>query len=102
MKDETKIGLPTNTARNLSLISTTIVLTSILVLTAFNSYAESAGHGAHWGYSGDIGPGHWGQLAPEFSVCATGNTQSSIISLIGENARPVQPLHGNHTGIACI
>ena len=71
-------GLPANTARNLSLISTTIVLTSILVLTAFNSYAESAGHGAHWGYSGDTGPEHWGQLAPEFGECKTGTSQSPI------------------------
>jgi len=44
MKDECKIGLPTNMVRNLLLIATNIVLLSILVLTTFNSYAESAGH----------------------------------------------------------
>jgi len=32
----------------------------------------------HWGYSGDHGPDHWGQLAADFQACATGGLQSPI------------------------
>jgi carbonic anhydrase len=31
-----------------------------------------------WGYSGEIGPNHWGDLKPEFAVCKAGHTQSPI------------------------
>lgn len=32
----------------------------------------------HWTYEGPEGPGHWGQLTPEFGVCSTGQRQSPI------------------------
>lgn len=32
----------------------------------------------HWGYEGERGPAHWGDLAPEFATCATGRAQSPI------------------------
>lgn len=38
----------------------------------------TAGGGAHWGYSGHEGPGHWGELSPEYSACAEGKNQSPI------------------------
>ncbi len=31
-----------------------------------------------WTYSGDQGPEHWGQLAPEYAGCATGSQQSPV------------------------
>ncbi|GMG86827.1 carbonic anhydrase family protein [Biformimicrobium ophioploci] len=37
-----------------------------------------ASEGVEWGYSGDIGPKHWGGLSPEFSPCAFGKNQSPI------------------------
>ena len=33
---------------------------------------------AHWSYEGDTGPQAWGQLKPEFNVCAIGKRQSPI------------------------
>ncbi len=31
-----------------------------------------------WGYTGDTGPIHWGDLSSEFATCKTGNEQSPI------------------------
>lgn len=33
---------------------------------------------AHWGYSGAIGPEHWGELHPSFRIASTGRQQSPI------------------------
>ena len=41
----------------------------------------AAGHGTgevHWSYDGEGGPAAWGQLKPEFNVCAIGKRQSPI------------------------
>ncbi len=32
----------------------------------------------HWGYSGDDGPAYWGELSPEYFLCAEGFAQSPI------------------------
>ena len=50
-----------------------------LVMLSGTAYgaAEQAGHGTHWGYSGDVGPDRWAQMKPEFSACA-GKNQSPI------------------------
>ncbi len=44
--------------------------------------AERAAHGgkdaAHWSYSGDTGPQRWGELQPDFKVCALGTEQTPI------------------------
>jgi carbonic anhydrase len=39
---------------------------------------QASPHAAHWSYGGDGGPEHWGQLKPEFTMCATGSRQSPI------------------------
>lgn len=38
----------------------------------------TAGHEAHWDYEGANGPERWGQMKPEFNVCALGKRQSPI------------------------
>ncbi|MCE4556909.1 carbonic anhydrase [Roseateles cellulosilyticus] len=40
--------------------------------------ADEHAKAAHWGYTGDIGPEHWAELAPENKVCAVGTRQSPI------------------------
>ena len=37
-----------------------------------------AGGKAHWGYSGDEGPAHWGDLSGEYAICGSGKNQSPI------------------------
>ena len=52
----------------------------ILFILSFSTLASAAsGHGgAHWGYSAETGPAHWGDMKPEFSTCKTGKQQSPI------------------------
>ena len=40
--------------------------------------STSAASAPHWAYTGDEAPDHWGELASEFSTCATGTAQSPI------------------------
>jgi carbonic anhydrase len=59
--------------------------------------AAHAGGEVHWDYMGDNGPQAWGQLKPEFSLCATGKRQSPIniedsMTLLG----PAEPLQLNY------
>ena len=35
-------------------------------------------HTAEWGYTGETGPGHWGDLSPEYVLARTGRQQSPI------------------------
>lgn len=32
----------------------------------------------HWGYTGHAAPEHWGELAPDYALCALGRAQSPI------------------------
>ncbi|MDH5528218.1 MAG: carbonic anhydrase family protein [Nitrospirota bacterium] len=52
-----------------------------LVLST-GAYAEEKGHGGdhapHWGYTGEGGPSHWGDLDDKYHMCKAGNSQSPI------------------------
>ena len=44
----------------------------------FHKTEKDQPHAAEWGYSGRIGPTHWGELAPEFILAKAGKQQSPI------------------------
>lgn len=57
--------------------------------------ALNAGHGgaAHWSYDGASGPLAWGQLRPDFQLCAAGQRQSPInIDEASTLQGPAEPL----------
>ncbi|MFQ5507857.1 MAG: carbonic anhydrase [Leptospirillia bacterium] len=45
---------------------------------AATAWAGSGGHGSHWGYTGEAGPSHWGDLNDDYHVCKEGMKQSPI------------------------
>lgn len=54
------------------------VLAGICLLLASNlAFASDTGEPA-WGYEGQHGPAHWGDLAAEYASCKTGRSQSPI------------------------
>lgn len=52
----------------------------LLILPIMTTASEEAAHPekAKWSYTGDTGPAHWGDLAPEFISCKSGKNQSPI------------------------
>jgi carbonic anhydrase len=59
---------------------------------------DAHGGEVHWTYDGATGPQAWGQLKPEFNICAIGKRQSPInieesVTLQG----PAEPLQFNYT-----
>lgn len=52
------------------------MLLCVIALTALllNTLAADI----HWGYEGDAGPEYWGELSPDFALCADGRAQSPI------------------------
>ncbi|MFP7753741.1 carbonic anhydrase [Thermodesulfobacteriota bacterium B35] len=73
-----------------------ITATAAFALIAGNALASG---GAHWGYTGDTGPAHWGTLKPEFEMCAKGVNQSPI-NLTGFIEAELEPITFNYSGLA--
>lgn len=56
------------------LLFATLLLLIIFVALLLNTLAADI----HWSYSGDAGPENWGELSPEYALCADGSAQSPI------------------------
>ena len=61
------------------------VMAGLMMGTA--AYADKA----HWTYSGEEGPAHWGDLSPAFKACSTGRNQSPV-NLTGFVESELKPL----------
>lgn len=58
---------------------TFVVVLTLLLSLMLAGVALAQGHGGvHWGYEGEEGPDHWGDLSPDFATCGTGKEQSPI------------------------
>lgn len=53
------------------------LMTAGLMLSSSVVFASGTDK-AHWGYEGQEGPAHWGDLATEYATCKTGKSQSPI------------------------
>src|SRR4029077_16345610 len=56
-------------------LSITVIALTLLSTALASAQEHTSGH---WGYDGDQGPSHWGDLSPEFASCKTGHNQSPI------------------------
>ena len=56
----------------------TIAALSLASCSRTDSAADGHGDIVHWGYEADHGPGEWGAMNPEWSLCAEGRQQSPI------------------------
>ncbi|OPJ90685.1 carbonic anhydrase [Serratia marcescens] len=48
------------------------------IMLAVSFSVAAAELSPHWGYEGQEGPGHWGKLSPDFTLCETGKNQSPV------------------------
>lgn len=58
----------------LKLLFATALLLIIFAALLLNALAADT----QWGYSGDAGPERWGELSPDYTLCADGSAQSPI------------------------
>jgi carbonic anhydrase len=65
---------------NLRPLAPWLVVAAALALAGAPAHAESeAPHGGgHWGYTGEAGPAHWGEMSEAYETCAAGRSQSPI------------------------
>jgi len=72
---------------------------TLLGLIVFGAVSFGGGHGTvEWGYEGEIGPSHWGDLSPAFIMCKIGKNQSPIdISKEGLTKACLHPLEFRYT-----
>ncbi|MDD2925599.1 carbonic anhydrase [Rhodoferax sp.] len=69
--------------------------------TATPAHGATAHDEVHWSYSGETGPQAWGQLKPEFNICAIGKRQSPInIEESNTLQGPAEPLAFNYQSSA--
>ncbi|MFQ5464552.1 MAG: carbonic anhydrase [Thermodesulfobacteriota bacterium] len=60
----------------------TLAAAAVIALSAYGTASAGGEHGhgqgAHWGYEGEHGPAHWGDMSDKFKACKEGHKQSPI------------------------
>lgn len=59
-------------------MKTRIILLALIILASGCSTTGHTDKNAHWGYTGNEGPEHWGTLSDNYSTCSSGVNQSPI------------------------
>lgn len=54
------------------------VCCAVSFITTQAAFASDKADHPHWGYEGEEGPAHWGDLKPEYEKCTSGQQQSPI------------------------
>lgn len=70
------------------------VLVATMLMTGCANVSEApvtTEHMPHWSYTGESGPAHWGDLAPEYALCANGTAQTPIDIVPTANEALVNP-----------
>ena len=58
-----------------------VVLVAMALMTGCANWPDESlttEHTPHWSYTGESGPAYWGDLAPEYALCANGTAQTPI------------------------
>jgi len=55
-----------------------VLFSAIAALFCCCGLALASGGGSHWGYTGETGPEHWGDLSPDYAACKEGRSQSPV------------------------
>ena len=50
----------------------------IVLLFWLGPATVTASDPVHWGYEGEVGPEHWGDLSPDYAACSQGVEQSPV------------------------
>lgn len=91
-------------------LALTIAFVGLSFIGMQTSFAGSDGHGqaVHWGYDGECGADHWGDLKSEYAVCKIGVRQSPVSITLTEKsdlaaiqfhyyATPLKIINNGHT-----
>lgn len=76
------------------------ILLGIILIPGISSCSKTelfswSGHDEHWGYKGETGAEHWGELNNEYQLCATGLSQSPV-NISNAILNPGPPLEFNY------